>query len=93
MFSVMATTKRLQKHDSEAPKRENKPEENTDIFQLNLLQTLRVHRFRPQAMLQVFHTDVLPVLTRVPKVQRDIIDGCSADVTVETAKRRLHKYL
>ncbi len=35
-------------------------------------------------MLQVFHTDVLSILTGVPEVKRYIIDRCSTDITAET---------
>lgn len=46
--------------------------------------TLRLHRFGPEAVLQVLHADVLAILPRVPKIQGDIIDRHSTDVAVET---------
>lgn len=46
--------------------------------------TLRLHRFGPESMLQVLHANVLAILTRVPKIQGDIIDRHSTDVAVET---------
>lgn len=36
-------------------------------------------------MLQVFHADVLSILTGVPEVQRYIVDRCPTDITAETA--------
>lgn len=43
--------------------------------------TLRLHGFSSQSMLQVFHTDVLSILPRVPEVQRYIIDCCPTNIT------------
>lgn len=45
---------------------------------------MRLHSFSPQTMLQVFHADILSILTRVPEVQCDVIDRSSTDITVET---------
>lgn len=48
---------------------------------------MRLHRFSSESMLQVLHTNVLSILTRVPEVQGHIIDCCSTNITVETSRK------
>lgn len=44
---------------------------------------MRLHRFSSESVLQVLHTNVLSILTRVPEVQSYVIDCCSTNITVE----------
>lgn len=42
-----------------------------------------LHRFCSQSMFQIFHTNILPVLPRMPKVQSYIINSCTTNITTE----------
>lgn len=59
-------------------------------FTKTLLLTLRLHSFSSQPMLQVFHTDVLSILTRVPEVKRYVVDCRATNVTAVTTAKTQH---
>ncbi len=42
--------------------------------------TFCFHGFSTQNMFQVFHADIFPILSRVPEIKCQLIDGTTTDI-------------